>query len=238
LRPTLGFRHRIDTLPKPPPPYNGLDTQVRDQKEDDMMRDTRYPDDTGMRRPRLRRAGPIVAALLTAALLGSACAGGSGGPGVAGAGSPSSSGASPSDDPRADALAYSSCMRDHGITDFPDPDANGGIAIQAGEHGGTTLDPESPQFQAADEACKSLLPPPPSEGQQEEERAEMLEYARCMREHGFPSFPDPEPDGGINIDGAEHPELDPNNPQFQEANEACGGPGEGDTNTQTSGGTP
>lgn len=99
------------------------------------------------------------------------------------------------------------------------------------------LDPDSPRFQAADDSCKSLLPAMPPEDEQEA-REEMLAYAQCMREHGFPSFPDPKPGEGIDLDAGEHPELDPSNPRFQAANEACGGPGEGDTNTQTNGGAP
>jgi hypothetical protein len=46
-------------------------------------------------------------------------------------------------------------MRDHGITDFPDPNASGGLEIK-GTPG--DLDPSSPQFQSAQKACKHLLP--------------------------------------------------------------------------------
>jgi hypothetical protein len=49
---------------------------------------------------------------------------------------------------------YSKCMRDNGVPEFPDPDANGGIRIE----GGPGLDPQSPEFKAADEKCKQLLP--------------------------------------------------------------------------------
>jgi hypothetical protein len=127
-------------------------------------------------------------------------------------------------------------MREHGISDFPDPQPGGGLAIQV--EPGSDLDPDNPQYKAADDACKSLLPPPPSEEDQAQEFADMLAYAKCMREHGFPTFPDPKPGEGIDLDVGKHPELDPSNPQFQAANEVCGGPGEGDTNTQTNGGTP
>jgi hypothetical protein len=66
-------------------------------------------------------------------------------------------------DPQAQqkALRFSKCMRDHGITDFPDPkmDGNGGVMIQLNpdQGGASDLDPNSSQFQAAQQACASLL---------------------------------------------------------------------------------
>jgi hypothetical protein len=199
-----------------------------------MMAEQKWHNALGGRR-RLR-TGLGVSALLLMVVLATACAGGSKGPGVAGHGTSSTPSASPSVDPRAAELAYAKCMREHGISDFPDPQPGGGLAIQV--EPGSDLDPDNPQYKAADDACKSLLPPPPSEEDQAQEFADMLAYAKCMREHGFPTFPDPKPGEGIDLDVGKHPELDPSNPQFQAANEVCGGPGEGDTNTQTNGGTP
>jgi hypothetical protein len=189
---------------------------------------------------RFRRTGLTVSALLAIVLLAPACAGGSNGPGVAGQGASSTPSASPSGDPRDAELAYSKCMREHGIADFPDPQPGGGLAIKV--QPGGDLDPDNLQFKAADEACKSLLPQPSKE-EQEQEFADMLAFAKCMREHGITDFPDPKPGEGFSIFGggaaAVHgSDLDPNNPRFQAANKACGGPGEGDTNTQTNGGTP
>lgn len=196
-----------------------------------MMRDAKAHIDPSPARPS-RRRGLIASAMLSLVVVAAACAESSAGPGVAGEGSTSASpSASPSGDLRDAQLAYAQCMRDHGITDFPDPQPGGGIALQ-GEPG-SDLDPDSPQFQDADEACNSLLPPPSGE-EEEEAREEMLAYAECMREHGFPDFPDPQPGEGINLDAGEHPEFD--SPQFDEASEACGGPGAADTNTQTAGG--
>jgi hypothetical protein len=51
-----------------------------------------------------------------------------------------------------DLQAYSQCMRDNGIANFPDPDpSTGGIAIDADAVGMGT-----PQYEAAEEACKDL----------------------------------------------------------------------------------
>jgi hypothetical protein len=52
-------------------------------------------------------------------------------------------------------LAFSACMRAHGIKDFPDP-SGGGLRIQV--HPGSDLDPNNPQFQRAQTACQGHLP--------------------------------------------------------------------------------
>jgi hypothetical protein len=53
-------------------------------------------------------------------------------------------------------LAFSICMRGHGIKDFPDPSSNGGIAINNATPG-SDLNPNNPQFQAAQKACQGRL---------------------------------------------------------------------------------
>ena len=58
------------------------------------------------------------------------------------------------------ALALARCMRAHGFTNFPDPNVSGqGIAISLG---GAGIDPNSPRFQAARQACH--LPGPSGGG--------------------------------------------------------------------------
>jgi hypothetical protein len=114
-------------------------------------------------------------------------------------------------------LAHARCMRAHGISNFPDPDANGNLQLNA--DAGSDLDPNNPRFKAADSACKSLLPPrkaPPKDL-----KAKTLKYARCMRAHGISDFPDPGPDGTLQIQATPGSDLDPNNPQYKAANDAC-----------------
>jgi hypothetical protein len=53
-------------------------------------------------------------------------------------------------------LNYSKCMREHGISDFPDPNADGSLAIQVNPGG--DLDPNNPQYQSADKACAHFRP--------------------------------------------------------------------------------
>jgi hypothetical protein len=123
-------------------------------------------------------------------------------------------------------------MRDHGITDFPDPQTTGdghvGIAINGGPN--STLDPASSTFQAAQQACNKLLPKggPDGKGPSAKDRAAMLAFSACMRSHGLPDFPDPKfssDGGGVVVQaggpGNDKADLRPDSPQFQAAMEAC-----------------
>jgi hypothetical protein len=55
------------------------------------------------------------------------------------------------------AVKYSTCMRSHGILNFPDPTMlpSGGVSDSL-----TGLDPSSPQFQSADKTCQALQSKP------------------------------------------------------------------------------
>jgi hypothetical protein len=82
------------------------------------------------------------------------------------------------------ALKYADCMRANGEPSFPDPGSNGALP-----------NPASPAFQAAMKACAKLQPADmhlhgPPEPSAAELRA-ALKFARCMRTHGVPQFPDP-----------------------------------------------
>jgi hypothetical protein len=188
-----------------------------------MMRDAKAHRDPSPACPWRRRGLPALA-LLSLVVLAGACSGGSTGPGVAGQGSSSASpGASPSGDPRGARLAYAQCMRDHGIANFPDPDAEGHLPIDGGPNLG--VDPDSAQFQEASDACSSLIPQP-SDEELAYANAWQLAVARCMRESGFPSFPDPVPnEKGFafdeQVEGGSGSELNPRDPRFQDAIEAC-----------------
>jgi hypothetical protein len=51
-------------------------------------------------------------------------------------------------------LAFARCMRQHGI-DVPDPGASGGIEVKGGPG---TVNPDSPKFKAAEQACQQYEP--------------------------------------------------------------------------------
>jgi hypothetical protein len=52
-------------------------------------------------------------------------------------------------------LRFARCMREHGVADFPDPDAEGDFSVKPGS---TNLDPKSPGFERALQACRQLDP--------------------------------------------------------------------------------
>jgi hypothetical protein len=181
------------------------------------------------RRTWLRRAGPLTAALAMVGLLASACdGGGSSDPGVASGGSGSSTTTAPSSSAggaaQASGLAYSQCMRSHGITNFPDPSSSGGINISAG----SGVDPNSPQYQAATKACESVAPGGGTAAQQQQTYTADLKYAQCMQARGQ-EVPDPKapgsgPSSQRNSSGngnASSGAINPNSPQFIAANKAC-----------------
>jgi len=185
----------------------------------------------GRRRAQQRSAGLLAAALACLALLATACSS----PAKTGTGAGPAGGSA-----RHSALAFSRCMRAHGISDFPDPSSQGGIALNGGP--GTDLNPSSPQFKAATNACKPLLPPQKTmnPAQQAAAKAQALKYAQCMRAQGISDFPDPNSQGGIALSPKPGGDLDPNNPRFQAANRACQHdmPGKGGSfSTNTSGGS-
>ncbi len=92
-------------------------------------------------------------------------------------------------------VRYSDCMRSHGVSNFPDPSPGGGFDVR-----GLGAETDTPALISAQHACASLQPggaPPRITGAQ---LAEMATKARCIRQHGFPSFPDPTlvaGDGGV-----------------------------------------
>jgi hypothetical protein len=109
------------------------------------------------------------------------------------------------------ALAWARCIRENGVSEFPDPDAEGRILLPRGR-----IDPESTVFQQATDACRHLAPE--GWGDTETDPADvevMLEFAQCMRENGVPDYPDPDPNNGNRIT------LEPNNPKSHAALDAC-----------------
>jgi hypothetical protein len=86
-----------------------------------------------------------------------------------------------------DTLNFARCMRSHGVSNFPD-DLN--FQNVRG------INPSSPAFTAAQTACQHLLPvkAPPPAAPSAQTHAKLLRLSNCLREHGYPSMPDPRPD--------------------------------------------
>jgi hypothetical protein len=133
-------------------------------------------------------------------------------------------------------IKFSDCMRAHGLANFPDPSAGGGIQINSS----SGIDPQSPAFQSAQKACSNLLPGGgPGRAQPSASRkAAMVKLAECMRKHGLSTFPDPTatppspgPGGGIAFGSPGSfisvPQSLIQSPAFSAAAAACGFPGGG-----------
>ena len=118
----------------------------------------------------------------------------------------------------ADGEKFSACMRKHGLPNYPDPNSQGVITI----HSGMGFDPGSPAFRSAQTTCSKLLPNggQPTAAQIAQRQQQMLAFSACMRAHGLKDFPDPS-NGGLRISVHPGSDLDPNNPTFVKAQQAC-----------------
>ncbi|MGH2862091.1 MAG: hypothetical protein ACRDLT_11400 [Solirubrobacteraceae bacterium] len=147
---------------------------------------------------RLSRSVPALAVAGLTAVLVAACGGGSKPP------SPSVSGHSSKDNGAQEAyrigVRYSACMRTHGVTKFQDPRVH-----TQGNHVSVMIqvDPAitgSPAYKSAQKACGHLLPNAangPSPARQRARTDAIVAFAKCMRQHGFPRFPDPTSQGQL-----------------------------------------
>ena len=117
-------------------------------------------------------------------------------------------------------VRFARCMRAHGVPNFPDPDSTG-------EFSNYNVNPNAPAFQSADQKCTAYLPPgkQPSSAQVAQMNLafhQLLRFAKCMRSHGVPNYPDPtRPAGG----GVQLliPDVNQNSPAFKHAQQDCSG---------------
>jgi len=187
---------------------------------------------------RLRRAWPPTARTAAAiiataalALLAAACSGStpSAGPG----GSPNAGGSATS----TSAVAYSHCMRSHGVPNFPDPTSSGQVPKASAQQFGVS----SSQLQATQRACQHLLPVTGGSFQQQAQQCVTtgdclralvqqmlsagLRFARCMRSHGVPNWPDPTIDSQgrpfFNLSGHGFTHSEWHSPQITSKTQEC-----------------
>jgi hypothetical protein len=155
----------------------------------------------------------IVGGLLAAGVLLAGCGGSSS------SGTSSQSGTGTSGNARSfqqKFVAFASCMRSHGVPDYPDPQftGSGGVQISPG-----SANTNSPAFKSAQGDCRRLLPNGGQPGgvTGAHAKAQEVTFANCMRAHGVPNFPDPSHDGAFDLP----PGLNPQAPQFSQAMQAC-----------------
>ena len=113
-------------------------------------------------------------------------------------------------------VAFSSCMRSNGVTRYPDPDSTGKPPKRSAQQLGVS----TTQFASANAACRHLLPNGGRTSSRTQVVAQGLSFARCVRAHGVPNFPDPASDGRIPDPASVG--IDQGSPKFESANAACG----------------
>ncbi len=109
-------------------------------------------------------------------------------------------------------------MRSHGVPGLPDPTTSPHEFKNA-------FNTQSPAFQSAETACRHLLPgggrlsqsPAPSQAQ----IVALVAFARCLRSHGFPSFPDPTSSGEVTHEMLANAGINLHQPAVLEAADAC-----------------
>jgi hypothetical protein len=149
--------------------------------------------------------------------------------GACGSSSPPSSTASSQSPSRQNAVQqafkYAACMRNHGATNFPDPQVtttgnSQKIAIRA-------IGPNNPQFKGALKACQGILPMPSKAdlaaqaAQRRTHTQDLLSFARCMRGRGISDFPDPDAQGDLTTEMITTAGVDLHAPQTAAAARAC-----------------
>jgi hypothetical protein len=126
-----------------------------------------------------RKLWPL-AALATVALIGAGCSNGSAENGNTGTGTGGDKKATDRDK----AVKFAECVRAHGVSDFPDPNAKNDFEY------GVSVSPAV--WKKAIDACKELQPPGTlSSKRSTKQQSASLKFAQCIRENGVKDFPDP-----------------------------------------------
>jgi hypothetical protein len=124
----------------------------------------------------------------------------------------------------AKAMQFAECMRENGVSAFPDPNASGELTID-GIANGSSLDTSTAAFKKAIGACRDLEPGGfMGHKRTAQQQRNGLEFAQCMRDSGVKDFPDPANDGPL-IDTTRIPSAAGRGahsiPGFQAAVEKC-----------------
>jgi hypothetical protein len=120
-------------------------------------------------------------------------------------------------------VAFSQCMRSHGLPNFPGPDSSGQIPkLQVVDAAKSNPN----KFNAAQTACRHQLPNgslgPQETAQQKRTRlADELSFARCMRSHGVTRFPDPTAQAGLSVEMVQAQGIDVHSPAVLRVVQKC-----------------
>jgi hypothetical protein len=179
--------------------------------------------------PAAVRTAVTVLAAGVMVLLAAACSS----PPSTGAADPSSTAGGTAGSPSA--VAYSACMRSHGVPSFPDPGTSGQIPKGDAQEFGVSTS----VYQAAQADCQHLIPTAGSLHQEEYQCMQNADcpsalvqqmltadwkLAQCMRTHGVPNFPDPTTDSSgpvFNISAAGISDAASHSTQFENELTEC-----------------
>ena len=190
--------------------------------------ENRIPHETYLaprRRPRLLRATLTTAGILAVGVAVAGCGGGTSSPGVAHLSSTAADSSAGGSTQATGLLAYATCMRSHGVPNFPDPNSSGGIddkrAVVRALQGVS-----SSQAEAAQHHCQHLIPAGEGLGGKAsrpvtaQQQHYYLNAAACVRSHGVPNFPDPNfSEGKVNFSIPSS--IDTHSTQFTQARQTC-----------------
>jgi hypothetical protein len=163
------------------------------------------------------RRAEVLAVTAGLVLLTAAC---SGSPSPTGPGGSSQAGGSSQ---YQEAVAYSQCIRSNGVPNFPDPVVNPYGVVTFPRPGSTVGTASQSRLQAAENTCRHLLPSgsQPSQARQQQQLSNELRFARCMRSHGVPKWPDPTKIGTEYEFDLNAENISPGDPQTEAAERTC-----------------
>jgi hypothetical protein len=181
-------------------------------------------------RPRLMRrslrawpaSARTVAAIIATAVVVLVAAACGGSPSSTGSGGTSNTkGSTSTQSANSRPLAFSHCMRSNGVPNFPDPNSSG-VWPKPQVEGAAS----NPHYPAAARTCGHLLPDggpgvAPSPAVDQQIQTDMTKFARCMRSHGVPNWPDPTLDRGRAIFDPQAAGIDTNSSQISAKVHEC-----------------
>jgi hypothetical protein len=168
----------------------------------------------------MKRTSKLLVACAVLAVLAGGCS--SGNPAPAGSGGAQKGRGSANSQT---GLAYSACMRSHGVPRYPDPSSGDQLPNGLPKVSLQQLRVSSSAYHAAQNACAHLLPDggQMSQAQSQRDLQAMRGFARCMRSHGVPTWPDPsyDPAAGWGFNLVHVQGFDPNSQQIDNKMSAC-----------------
>jgi hypothetical protein len=144
------------------------------------------------------------------------CGGSSGGSGSGGSGGSGNGGSSTGVQAGDAYRALATCIRAHGDPTFPDP-------VQGSDGQWKLPDGTPDPPKAARDACATEYAALPAQGTSDDGTASAKDmealraFAKCVREHGIPDWPDPNPDGSFTLPAR----LNTGKLNFKAQNDAC-----------------